>query len=43
MAIATATKKIDLLINEALKTPQGRKVISDRLRKTLGKPKKGIA
>jgi len=29
------TKKIDILINEALKTPQGRKIISDHLREEL--------
>lgn len=30
-----AIKKIDILIDQALKTPEGRKVIAEKLRKEL--------
>lgn len=43
MARKSTIKKIDILVDEALKTPQGREIISDHLRKTLNKSKRGIA
>lgn len=35
MARKSTIKKIDILVDEALKTPQGREIISDHLRKEL--------